>query len=956
MKQFLRILILLACMFDHGNALCTHVSGCDIQYSFRNKDTVDLTVTMYRDCKSASMSGIQIDVVGIGCSYTVSYANISPSVCKDITPVCKTSCSKCSDTNCNAYGYPNGSNSACNFPYGMEKVVFYKTISLINTNCCKFRFAVSQCCRGAAITTCCSGENFFTYAEADRCLPGLNSSPKFNNDPVTLMCVGNCASINIGGIDTSDYDSISYRMAQALTAFGSPCTYQGSYTYQYPLYYDGFPNTKKFNPSTCKGLMLDSTTGALFFKPMQQQIAVIAVEVKEWRRDTTGKKMINIGLTRRDFKVIIVANCTNKNPYLPPANTMAGCNGDKICFTGIQSSDSNKKDTVRLKYNGGIPKALFSTQFNGSTCEEFTLCWQTDSNDTLARPYSFNVTATDDACPLNSSYARTYTIKLGRRVPSTAHKVTHISCGKVKLESPKFKAKFGDNFKYSWTVSGKQYFAKDTIVDYNYDSSNIIRLSITNNGCIESFYDTLFNLPKSLKLNIGTDTSTCPGSTVTLKAKVSDGFPPYKYLWRNANAVDTLDSFTNIFNTSTKNICRVTDSFGCEKYDTNIIKVFKLTNLYLGPDTIVCQGDTIMFDAGKSFSSYQWLDLNSNNPLSKTRYLYTASSGNFAINVVDTNGCGESDTVTVSLRIPKTANVSNQRKCAGETITFDAGPNYKSYLWRDLGTGSIVSNTQTLYAVANQKFLITTIDSNTCTASDTVEAFFNLAVIYKQFTSPVCQYDTVKLQAWGADYIEWRNINDTTLLYTGDTLHYSFDKNTKFIVKGYTTIGGVTCTASDTVVISIFSQPTVSLSLSNDTLYAHANPVANSYIWSLDAQYYNISSYPWQYLTKTGVYTVKIIDTNGCFANSQPYTVTALHNYISNPQNIEGLKIYPNPSTGIYYIESTSTINDLTIYDLMGRKVYNNSANKNIIDLSTQPEGIYLLQINGNVWVRLSKL
>jgi len=44
------------------------------------------------------------------------------------------------------------------------------------------------------------------------------------------------------------------------------------------------------------------------------------------------------------------------------------------------------------------------------------------------------------------------------------------------------------------------------------------------------------------------------------------------------------------------------------------------------------------------------------------------------------------------------------------------------------------------------------------------------------------------------------------------------------------------------------------------------------------------------------------------------------------------------------------------IYDLTGRKIYYNTANNNnTIDLSGQPEGIYLLQLNKNIWIKLSK-
>ena len=1029
MKHNLQILILFICVFTSGKAHA-FIFGGDIQYQVRNKDTIDVTVTVYRNCRGPNMAGIQLDLIGIACSYTVSYTNIQPSMCADVTPICPKYTSRCDSTTCNTYGYPNGSNSNGTYAYGIEKLVYYKTIVISNTNCCKFRLEMSYAARYTSITTCCSGQNFFTYAEFNRCYNLPNTSPKSNYDPMQIVCKGNCVSMNLGAVDTSDYDSISYHMSQALSGFGSPCTYQSPYTYQYPLQYDGFPSIKHYNKNTCKGWSLDSTTGDLYFKPMAKQVATIVIDIKEWRRDTTNNKMVNIGLTRRDFTIIVDSNCTNKSPQLPSVN-IAACIGDKVCFTGIQSSDPDTADTVRLEYNGGIPKAIFSTQFNGSAKEEFTLCWQTDSNDTLSRPYIFSIAAKDDACPLNLSTSKTYSILLGRHTPTATYKITHIACGKVKLESTPTNAKYGDKFTYTWTVSGKKYIGKDTTVRYDYDSSNIIQLDIDNNGCITTYYDTLYYLPKSLKLDIGADTIVCERVKVVLKAKTSGGFPQYKYLWNTGYAKDTLDSCTITINAFSKIICKVTDTFGCKKYDTIIIKVYTSSKLYVPSDT-ACQGDTLIFDAGKSFSSYQWIDLTNNNTISKVRYLYTITSGNFAIHVTDTNGCADSSTTSAVIKIPKPVSIQNQRKCNGETIIFDAGANYNSYVWKDYTTNNIVSQTRTLIAVISQKFIIYTTDSNTCTASDTVEAIFNPAIVLsKQFAHTVCQHDTVKLQAWGADYIEWRDISDTTLLYTGDTFYHSFDTSTRLVLTGYTTTAGITCYASDTISIGVlpspiisvqskyivcagdkltikvvsqkqysylwntgkkndyiftsqvgnysvtatdtngckttlaaslenFPMPNLSLSVSNDTLYSSYTG-SQFYTWNRDNIFEVVTVKPWYYVTQTGSYKVIIIDSNGCSDTSAILQVSALKSGFETLDYIQGFKIYPNPSTGIYYIESTSTINvpiaiGITIYDLMGKQVYKNSSNNNIIDLSDKPEGIYLLQINKNIWLKLSKL
>ncbi len=69
--------------------------------------------------------------------------------------------------------------------------------------------------------------------------------------------------------------------------------------------------------------------------------------------------------------------------------------------------------------------------------------------------------------------------------------------------------------------------------------------------------------------------------------------------------------------------------------------------------------------------------------------------------------------------------------------------------------------------------------------------------------------------------------------------------------------------------------------------------------------------------------------------------------------NKEILTIYPNPSSGIFYIASTlSSVNDyrIDLFDLSGNMVYQTNFNKNnkMLDISVLPKGIYVLTITIN--------
>ncbi|MGY8980290.1 MAG: zinc-dependent metalloprotease [Flavobacteriales bacterium] len=67
---------------------------------------------------------------------------------------------------------------------------------------------------------------------------------------------------------------------------------------------------------------------------------------------------------------------------------------------------------------------------------------------------------------------------------------------------------------------------------------------------------------------------------------------------------------------------------------------------------------------------------------------------------------------------------------------------------------------------------------------------------------------------------------------------------------------------------------------------------------------------------------------------------------VSN-ENIKEIfyKVYPNPSNGIFNIESIYQIDDIQIFDLVGNIIYtnNNLENRSIIDLSKFRKGVYIL-------------
>ena len=62
--------------------------------------------------------------------------------------------------------------------------------------------------------------------------------------------------------------------------------------------------------------------------------------------------------------------------------------------------------------------------------------------------------------------------------------------------------------------------------------------------------------------------------------------------------------------------------------------------------------------------------------------------------------------------------------------------------------------------------------------------------------------------------------------------------------------------------------------------------------------------------------------------------------------SIDTVKIYPNPTDGLLYIDAnTESIIGITVFDVLGKKVLQLQGNKQQVDISTIESGMYFLRI-----------
>ena len=116
------------------------------------------------------------------------------------------------------------------------------------------------------------------------------------------------------------------------------------------------------------------------------------------------------------------------------------------------------------------------------------------------------------------------------------------------------------------------------------------------------------------------------------------GEPPYFYLWPNGNTTPSTNHLT-----SGTHIVRVEDYIGCPAYAYVTIGFdFPDPLLDLGNDTMVCNRNPIILDAGPRFITYLWND-------NSTNQTYTAiTSGTYSVFIEDSNGCEAFDAIELT--------------------------------------------------------------------------------------------------------------------------------------------------------------------------------------------------------------------------------------------------------------------------------------------------------------------
>lgn len=274
------------------------------------------------------------------------------------------------------------------------------------------------------------------------------------------------------------------------------------------------------------------------------------------------------------------------------------------------------------------------------------------------------------------------------------------------------------------------------------DSTGIYKLTVTNSfGCSDSdsVRVVVHDLPK---LTLRGDTNVCVGESLSLNAKNSGS----TYLW---NTNETTQEIT-ISNEGLYDVV-VTDLNSCQSRDTMELILNPLPVIDLGNDTTVCEGDSVVVNAGV-WKTILWGD----NQTSESITVKTNSVT--YVDITNENNCPGSDTIKVQVNpLPMVDLGNDTTNCEGDSIIIDAGNSGLNYRW---STGEL---TQTIEGTEGQYWVIVS-DEIGCNTADSIN--ISIEVIEDPFLKKdyeFCEGDSAEL--WADN-----NLNNYHISWPGFTL------------------------------------------------------------------------------------------------------------------------------------------------------------------------------------------
>jgi len=369
-----------------------------------------------------------------------------------------------------------------------------------------------------------------------------------------------------------------------------------------------------------------------------------------------------------------------------------------------------------------------------------------------------------------------------------------------------------------------------------------------------------------------------------------------------------------------------------------------------GNNVTMCPNTPVVL-TGSGGLSYTW-----NNGVSNGTSFIPTTSGTYTVIGTDVNGCSASASVDVNIK-QFVLTSSNSVICKGTsvTLTAPAGTNYK---WKKNGSTLNGKTASTLVVNTAGTYIVTYTDAQ-CGKVSTQPITLGIqnppaAPTITPANVQICAGSTLTMYA-PAGYSSYIWKLSYTIIPGATTNQYSTSNNGSYKVAVVDSFGCIS-TFSGTKTVKVNPLPTPNFTISTIASTGAkklTSTNSGSFQWKLNGNPIPGATAKIYVATTSGSYSLTFTNSKGCMAttpdtsltinvsgNMKEENTTIVSNVGDEGSNV---MIYPNPSSGLFFIESSELVNAV-VRDIQGKLIMN-IKNAQEINLSEQPSGIYLLQL-----------
>ena len=354
-----------------------------------------------------------------------------------------------------------------------------------------------------------------------------------------------------------------------------------------------------------------------------------------------------------------------------------------------------------------------------------------------------------------------------------------------------------------------------------------------------------------------------------------------------------------------------------------------------GGPTTFCSGGSLTLTSSTG-STYLW------STGETTSSITVSSGGSYTVQITNASGCTSpmSSPVVVTVNsAPATPVIT-----AGSATTFCAGQSVTLTSSGSNNTWSTTETTNSIVVSASGTFTVTETNGNGCTATSapitvTVNPIPATPVITASGPTTFCQESSVTLTSSSSTGNTWSTSETTPSISVATS---------GTVTLTVTTNGCTSAPASQSITVN--TDPVVSMATLNGVCtYTPAfalsggSPAGGTYSGNgVSGGNFNPSVAGLGTTTITYTFT----DGNGCTGSAT--TTIVVDGCAGLNENIASISLYPNPTNGLLHIESTESIEYVTVYDKLGKLVFEQKALNNEsadVDLSGVATGVYTIHV-----------